>query len=59
MLCIDIYKYYMNIMNPNTRPFDVPMLWNVLNKYKAELVVHSSVVDEGKVNRFHGVKPQR
>jgi len=34
-------------------------LWDVLNKYKAELVVSSSVVDEGVDNRFHGVKPQR
>jgi len=34
-------------------------LWDVLNKYKAELVVISSVVDEGNDNCFHGVKPRR
>jgi len=32
-------------------------VWDVLNEYKAELVVSSPVVDEG--NRFYGVKPQR
>jgi len=34
-------------------------LWDVLNKYKAELVVSSSVADEGDDNCFHGEKPQR
>jgi len=34
-------------------------LWDVLNKYEAELVVISSVVDGGNDNRFHGAKPQR
>jgi len=29
-------------------------LWDVLDEYKAELVVSSSVVDEGNDNRFHG-----
>jgi len=33
--------------------------WDVLNKYKAELVVSSSVVDEEDDNGFHGVKPLR
>jgi len=28
-------------------------LWEVQNKYTAELVVSSSVVDEGKYNGFH------
>jgi len=32
-------------------------LWDVLNKYKAELVVSSSVVDGGKYNRFHEISP--
>jgi len=31
-------------------------LWDVLNKYKAELVVSSSMVDEGNDNRFYGAK---
>jgi len=30
-------------------------VWDVLNKYEAELVVSSSVVDEGNDNCFHGV----
>jgi len=34
-------------------------LWDVHNKYKAKLVVSSSVVDEGNDNCFHGDKPQR
>jgi len=34
-------------------------LWDVLNKYKAELVVISSIVDGGNDSCFHGVKPQR
>jgi len=34
-------------------------LWDVLNKYEAELVVRSSVADEGDDNRFHGVKTLR
>jgi len=47
-------------MNPNTRAFDVQTyMWEVLNKYEAELVVHSSVVDGGNDNRFHVVKPWR
>jgi len=50
---------YYAIMNPNTRAFDVPLLWDVLNKYKAELVVSSSVVDGGKYNSFHGAKQWR
>jgi len=35
------------------------MLLDVHNKYKAQIVVSSSVVDEGNDNRFHGVKRQR
>jgi len=34
-------------------------LWDVHNKYKAELVVSSSVVDEGNDQGFYGGKPQR
>jgi len=34
-------------------------LWDVLKKYKAELVVISFVVDEGNYNCFHGVKLQK
>jgi len=34
-------------------------LCDVLNKYEAELVVSSSVVDEGNDNVFYGDKPQR
>jgi len=34
-------------------------LWDVLNKYEDELVVGSSVVDEGNDNCFHGEKPRR
>lgn len=30
-----------------------------VHKYKAQIVVISSVVDEGNDNRFHGVKRQR
>jgi len=33
-------------------------LWDVLNKYKAELVVIYSVVDEGNDNYFHRDKPR-
>jgi len=33
-------------------------LWDVHNKYKAELVVISSMVDGGNDNCFHGVQPQ-
>jgi len=33
-------------------------LRDVLNKYKAELVVISSVVDGGNDNGFHGIKTQ-
>jgi len=33
-------------------------LWDVLNKYEAELVVSSSVVDEGDDDCFHGDKPR-
>jgi len=31
-------------------------LWDVLNKCRAELVVISSMPDEGNYNCFHGVK---
>jgi len=34
-------------------------LWDVHDKYKAELLVISSVVDEGNDNGFQGVKKQR
>jgi len=34
-------------------------VWDVLNKYKAELVVSYSVVDEENLNVFYGGKPQR
>jgi len=34
------------------------LLWDVLNKYDAELVVIYSVVDEGDDNCFHGDKPR-
>jgi len=30
--------------------------WDVLDKYKAELVVNSSVVDGGNANCLHGAK---
>jgi len=32
---------------------------DVLNKYKAEIMISSSMVDEGDDNCFHGVKPLR
>jgi len=31
-------------------------LWNVVNKYEAELVVSYPVADEGNDNSFHGDK---
>jgi len=32
------------------------MLWDFHNKYKAEIVVISSMVDDGNDNCFHGLK---
>jgi len=34
-------------------------LWDVLNKYKAELVVSSSVMNEGNENCLYKVMPLR
>jgi len=33
-------------------------VWDVFDKYKAELVVSLSVVEKGNIDCFHVVKPQ-